>query len=174
VRKIQSVVNAMFTEAETGYDKMGRPMELSEPRGTQVYYTRDGIGRITGLSYLLSGQTTQTTLVSNVTYLPFGPVASITYGTGSSARTLTRNYDQDYVIASVKDPGTDGLDLNYSRDAIGNLTRIANSVGTAGNTYAYDALNRLTSVKDLGNNNRGQSGLARVPKTGSQDTSFSC
>jgi RHS repeat-associated protein len=149
-RKSQYIFAAMYTIADTAYDLMGRPLELSEPRGTVVNYTRDGLGRINGISYQLNGQSGTTTLISNVTYYPFGPVASITYGTGSNARTLTRSYDQDYVISSIADVATDGLNLGYSRDAIGNLTQI--TAGTAGNTYAYDALNRLTSVKDLINN----------------------
>ena len=151
-RKVQSLAAAMYNITDSGYDKMGRPMELTEPRGTAVYYTRDGLGRITGISYQLSGQGTQTTLVSNVGYLPFGPVSSITYGTGASARTLNRTYDQDYVIGSVKDTGSGGLDLNYSRDLLGNLTQINNTGATSGNKYLYDGLYRLTGVKDLANN----------------------
>lgn len=45
------------------------------------------------MTYKLVGQTLYTTAVSNVTYYPYGPVATIAYGNG---RVLTRTYDQDY------------------------------------------------------------------------------
>jgi len=102
------------------------------------------------VTYHLSGGC-ETTVVSNVTYYPFGPVATITYGNG---RTLTRTYDQDYVIGSVIDTTsgkTDGLSLTFGRDVMGNLTQV-NSSSTVGNLLTYDPLDRLTNVNDLNNN----------------------
>ncbi len=68
----------------------------------------------------------------------------ITYGNG---RVLNRTYDQDYVVSSVLDAGSGGLDLAFGRDVIGNLTRV--QTGATGNTFEYDGLNRLTHVNDL-------------------------
>ena len=39
-----------------------------------------------------------TTVVSNATYYPFGPLNVLTWGNG---RTLTKTYDQDYAIDTV-------------------------------------------------------------------------
>lgn len=39
--KVQGVANAMFTFADTDLDKMGRPLQTTEPKGTIVTYTRD-------------------------------------------------------------------------------------------------------------------------------------
>lgn len=132
------------------YDKSGRVTQITVPKGTVVNYTRDAIGRITGIGYHLSGGSADTAIVSGVTYYPFGPAATITYGNG---RTLARSYDLDYVIGSVIDttPGkTDGLNLTFGRDAIGNLTQVTTPAG--GNNLTYDPLGRLTNVNDLSNN----------------------
>ena len=121
--------------------------EVLPHTGTIIAYTRDTLGRITQVTYRLSGQNTDTTLVSNVTYYPFGPIASITYANG---RTLNRTYDQGYVVSAISDSGTGGLNLSFGRDVLGNLTQV--SSGSTGNVLGYDGLNRLTSVTDLSSN----------------------
>lgn len=148
VRRVQFIAGAMFTTADNSFDKMGRTLQTTEPRGTVVYYTRDGIGRINGINYQLSGQSGQTTLVSGATFYPFGPVKSIAYGSGTGARTLNRTYDTDYRPVSIKDAATDGLDLNYTTDAAGDITRIQNTANTVANNYTYDPLYRLKGVTD--------------------------
>jgi RHS repeat-associated protein len=130
------------------YDKAGRVTQIITPTSTTITYTRDAAGRITKLVYRLSGQSTDTTVVSNVTYYPFGPVKQITYANG---RTLTRSYDQDYMVSSVLDPASGGLDYTFSRDAVGNLTQLQSAAGN--NTFSYDTLDRLTGVNDTPTNN---------------------
>ena len=44
-----------------------------------------------------AGAGSATTIVSNTSYLPFGPLNVLTFGNG---RTLTKSYDQDYAIAT--------------------------------------------------------------------------
>jgi len=143
-------LNAGAYDVTYKYDKVGRVTQVIEPRGTVINYTRDAAGRITKVTYHLNGQTVDTTVVSNVTYYPFGPVASITYGNG---RTLTRSYDKDYVVSAVNDPAAGGLALTFGRDVLGNLTqtKIGATGTTIGNNFVYDALNRLTNVNDLNN-----------------------
>jgi RHS repeat-associated protein len=123
---------------------------LTEPNGTLVSYVRDSANRIKTVKYQLSGQSTASTLVSAVTYNPFGPASKITYGNG---RALTDTYDMDYVIKSVVDASTvgDGLNLTYGRDSVTNLTSVKLS-STVGNTFVYDGLNRLKQVNDLSAN----------------------
>jgi len=139
-------LNAGTYDVTYKYDKAGRLTQVIEPKGTVVNYTRDAEDRITAVTYHLNLQTSDTTVVSNVTYYPFGPVASITYGNG---RTLTRAYDQDYVVNSVLDASAGGLDLAFGRDVVGNLTQVSTSAGSVGNKLLYDGLNRLTNVNDL-------------------------
>ncbi len=128
------------------YDKAGRVLQIITPTSTTITYTRDAAGRILTLAYRLAGQTVDTPVISNVTYYPFGPVQQLTYANG---RTLTRTYDQDYVIASVLSNGPGGLDYSFGRDAVGNLTQLLSA--TASNNFSYDGLDRLTGVSDLSN-----------------------
>jgi RHS repeat-associated protein len=145
-QKIQSIAGQTATTTSYAYDMAGRLTQTTTPLGTVIKYTRDNAGRTTAVKYHLSGQTVDTTVVSNLTYYPYGPVATITYGNG---RVLTRSYDQDYVVSGVNDPSAGGLALSFGRDVIGNLTQAQS--GATGNNFVYDGLNRLKTVNDLNN-----------------------
>ncbi len=145
VKKQQIIHGASFITSY-GYTRGNRLAHVTLPGGTAIAYTRDAAGRVVKVTSMLKGGAAQT-VVSAVTYAPFGPVTSITYGDG---RTLTRSFDADYVVSGIQDPAAGGLDLGFGRDAIGNLTRITS--GSAGNQLVYDALNRLTHVNDLNSN----------------------
>ena len=154
--KHENINGVAFTTGYT-FDLAGRLSQITTPKTTLIKYTRDKAGRITGITYRLAGQTTDTPVVSKVTYYPFGPVASITYGSGANQRTLTRSYDQDYVIQGLLDPGVaganPGLNMSLKRDAIGNPKQMSWTSGTSTsvNNYLYDSLNRLTNVNDANN-----------------------
>jgi RHS repeat-associated protein len=60
-------------------------------------------------------------------------------GTATSTLTQTRNYDSDYAVQSIGG-------LNYGVDVLGNITQITDAAG--GNTFQYDALDRLAKVKN--------------------------
>jgi RHS repeat-associated protein len=88
-------------------------------------------------------------LVSNVTYLPFGPLNILTFGNG---RSLTKAYDQNYRIASVADSvGSNPLSQVFTLNAVGDLTGLTERTGastTVSRTYTYDGLDRLTAQKN--------------------------
>ncbi|HEY2344939.1 MAG TPA: RHS repeat-associated core domain-containing protein [Xanthomonadaceae bacterium] len=140
-RKV-NVINGTAFQTNYAYDLAHHLTQVTTPKSTIITYARDAIGRVIGVTYKLSGGTTKT-VVSNVTYYPYGPVASITYGDG---RVLNRSYDQDYVVSSISDTGTGGLNLGFGRDLVGNLTSLTS--GSSANTLAYDGLDRLTRVAD--------------------------
>jgi len=144
-RKGQTIGTSSF-QTMYAYDLANHVTQITTPTLTKIKYTRDGVGRVTQVTYRLSGQTTDTPVVNAVTYYPFGPVASITYNDG---RVLNRTYDQDYVISGVTDTSTDGLNLAFGRDVLGNITQVTS--GTIGNKFGYDGLNRLTNVNHLSN-----------------------
>ncbi|MFC3651861.1 RHS repeat domain-containing protein, partial [Dyella humi] len=56
------------------YTTAGRLSSVVYASGTLVSYTRDGNGRIQSVSVTLPGGSAST-VVSNVTYQPFGPVS---------------------------------------------------------------------------------------------------
>lgn len=130
------------------YDKAHNLTQLTTPAGTLITYTRDGVGRIVKVTAQRSGQAART-VVSNVTYNPFGPAAGIVFGNG---RTLTRSYDRNDFVTAIGDGMADGLNLSFGHNAIGQFTRISSGTsGNTGNKLIYDALGRLTHVNDLGN-----------------------
>jgi RHS repeat-associated protein len=84
-------------------------------------------------------------LATSITHMPFGPVASLTYGNGI---TDARTYDLDYRMTSVKDVATSNVQyLSYGYDADNNVHTITDNVTTANNqTLTYDAIDRLKTA----------------------------
>jgi RHS repeat-associated protein len=84
-----------------------------------------------------------TTLASDISYAPFGPVTSMTYGNG---HTLSQGVDSAYRFTDHTVSGALQL-INSLYDANGNLSQVDNSLTTISNVYNYDALNRLDTAK---------------------------
>ncbi|MFC4762436.1 RHS repeat-associated core domain-containing protein [Dyella koreensis] len=120
------------------------------PGGTSIQYNRDAAGRISSVTALPPGTTGAGAgnVVTNISYLPFGPIASYTLGNG---QTITRSYDANYALTDVTSPA---LNLHFARDAMGNPTALGNAPGAnpAIETYSYDPLYRLTGLKDASGN----------------------
>ncbi|HJU40161.1 MAG TPA: RHS repeat-associated core domain-containing protein, partial [Tahibacter sp.] len=132
------------------YTIADRLATLTYPSGGIATYTRDVLGRVTGLTWKADAGATPITVVSNATYLPFGPLNVLTYGNG---RTLTKSYDADYAIDKVVSSAVDGLVLDFTTDVMGNIVAASDTVGAATPTrkYIYDKLYRLTRVDDGSN-----------------------
>jgi RHS repeat-associated protein len=151
------------------YDERGNITFNSRTLAGQLYstgYTYESAGRLSGITYASSGwvlaysrdtagqittvTTTQpghgaTNLATSVTHMPFGPVASLTWGNGV---TDVRTFDLDYRMTSITDHGTANIQyLSYGYDADNNPTTITDIV-TGGNTQTltYDLIDRLKSA----------------------------
>jgi RHS repeat-associated protein len=142
------------------YDRRG--LLLSEVRSGEnssdaasYQYDRSG-NRITvngGITYNydyagrpLSVQNLSMPLVSSATYLPFGPLAALVFGNGT---TKSMTYDARYrPLTNVLTSGAATLSNHtYTYDAAGNITSIADQLESSYNrTFGYDDLNRLTSA----------------------------
>ena len=95
-----------------GYDATtGDLVSITYPSGRVLTYTRNGMGRITGIQ--LDGSP----LAANIQTLPFGPTTSATLGSVS----LSRSYDQRYQVNRIQ---AGAFDLQYTRDAAGRVTGI--------------------------------------------------
>ncbi len=130
------------------YDPAGHLLQMTYPSGLVVTYTRDGLGRISGVTAQPSGQA-QTTVVSSSTYMPFGPLAGLSYGNGV---TLTQGWDQDYHLTSITAASGSNViqNLTYQDDADGNIQTITDNLNAARNqSFTYDDLNRLWSASGL-------------------------
>ena len=135
------------TTDTTGYSISagGRLSGIVYPSGTLVSYTRDGDGRITGVNATPPKGATST-VVSSVTYQPFGPVSGYKLG---NSQTIVRTYDANYRLTDLTSPA---FNLHVLRDVMGDITAIGNASGAnpATENYNYDPLYRLTAVIDSG------------------------
>jgi RHS repeat-associated protein len=135
-------------------------VNFSSNHPTKVSYAYNTNGRINSVQVSPTDPTSMTTpvfgqqtppppigpatVVSNVVWLPFGPISSYTLGNG---QTIQRTYDANYRLTDLTGPG---LTLHVSRDVMGDIQGLGNAPGAnpATETYGYDPLYRLNSVVD--------------------------
>ena len=122
------------------YDNVGRIKTLTYPSGNVVTYTYDAAGQVNQVDLQQGAQ--NTTLASGISYAPFGPVTSMTYGNG---HTLSQGVDSAYRFTDHTVSGALQL-INSLYDANGNLNQVDNNLTTVSNVYSYDALNRLDTA----------------------------
>lgn len=172
IQKASTVEGHTFTVAYQ-YDLGDNLAAITYPDGMQVTYSRDGADRVSGLSATLNGVTQ--TLVSGISYEPFGPITGLTYGNGL---TETRTYDQDYRLTGIAVAGI--ASWSYTQNPDGDITSIADGLISANSqTFGYDNLNRLTSAQGAygaqsyvydSDGNRTQETLGGVSTTLTYDT----
>ncbi len=136
--------SAMLLTSYT-YDAASRVISITYPSHWSVAYTRDAVGRITAAAATAPGGGSPQSLVSAVTYQPFGPIKALTYGNGI---TEARTFDPDYRLTHLTAAGSSPLqNLTYGYDAAGNILTISDGIAS-GNSQGlgYDTLNRLTSA----------------------------
>jgi RHS repeat-associated protein len=130
------------SSTEYVYNTAGRVTRVIYPSGRIVNYDYDASGNISSIRTQSNSNATETLVMSNVNYLPFGPAESFTYGNGL---THSQTYDLNYRLTSIQVGGI--LHRDYVYDAVSNITGITNNVSnTESQTLNYDALNRLTSA----------------------------
>ena len=120
------------------YDAAGRVGTVTYPSGAVVAYGYDVAGKVNQVDVeTVEGATT---LVSDISYQPFGPVSSYLLG---NSLVQTQGHDLAYRLTGQLVPGV--VDVEYlSYDANGNLKTRADA-HTGMSTFNYDALNRLTT-----------------------------
>lgn len=124
-----------------GYDAANRLNRIDYPTGFSVVYLRDSTGQVNQVQIRRDTEETAT-LVSDITYLPFGPLKSLTWNNGT---TLRRTYDLDYQLTAQS---VAGWSTTFTYDAIGNITKVKD--GSLGElSYSYDALDRLTEEANV-------------------------
>ncbi|MGH6793857.1 MAG: RHS repeat domain-containing protein [Methylocella sp.] len=104
---------------------------ITYPSGNQVAYAYDAAGRVSGVT--ANGQT----LVSGVTYMPFGMASGWTAGNGASYQ---RTIDQDGRITGLTLPASDNIALTY--DAASHITGMTET-GFPAASFTYNGVDRL-------------------------------
>ncbi|TAL40201.1 MAG: hypothetical protein EPN97_00550 [Alphaproteobacteria bacterium] len=137
------------------YDLADRVTGITYPDKRSVRYTRDAVGRISAVTMQNQGNTTRT-IVSNVTYEPFGPISGMVFGNGVAAR-LT--HDLNYRLTGISAQGSAQVQsLTMAYDSVGDITSITD-FATGGNvkgpdrgtfshsqSFTYDANRRLLTA----------------------------
>ncbi|KAF1026635.1 MAG: putative deoxyribonuclease RhsC [Acinetobacter bereziniae] len=132
-------INGVTYSTYWSYDALGNLIgESRENDNNKVIYEYDGLNRVSAVKFK-TGASTQT-IVSNVTYEPYGGVKNWTYGNGLSRQI---SYDQDYRLTGILASGIQSLSHSYNANNW--ITQINNGLDSNKTTsYAYDALGRLS------------------------------
>lgn len=121
------------------YDAANQLIGIGYPGGISVTYPRNSAGQVTGVNLAMGAQPASS-IASDLSYLPFGPLQGLTWGNGIR---LERQYDQDYRLVAQS---LGSWQSTYSFDANGNMRNLSHSL--FGNLdYHYDALDRLSEEK---------------------------
>lgn len=148
VRKVQNTNGKTFTLRYI-YDAGGRLQKIIYPDLAEASYLYDAQGRPKQID-VKTASGTIVPLLRDATYHPFGPVAQWTYGSTASARAMMRGLNQNYQPGYVQVSASDGIDIGYQFDEVGNLKKLraANQSDPPKRVYDYDHLNRLTEARD--------------------------
>lgn len=140
----KKTTSSVVYTVDYAYDLDGNVTQMTYPLGRIVTYSRDSLGRISGVTTKNDAGSATVTLASSVTYKPFGWLASFTYGNGL---VLTKTFTQDYRIDSlqVQDGSTVVVDRSHAFGDDINLTGITDNIASArSESYTYSATNRLS------------------------------
>jgi RHS repeat-associated protein len=128
------------------YDPVGNILTETYPSGRIVTYTRDALGRISGISTKQNAGASAVTVVSSPSYRPFGPLAGFTFGNGVVSSMA---YDQDYQLTGINaaNGATTIQNLTNGFDPSSNITSITDNLTSArSQTVTYDNLNRIKTA----------------------------
>ena len=133
---------------ENTYNANGGLVSTTYPSGRVVSYQHNQLGQISGVTTQAAANKQSLSVVSQASYLPFGPVSHMTYGNNTET-VITR--DKDYRISSIRLTDSDTVeplyDVNYDYDAVSNITHISDQLNQSqSQNFAYDDLYRLTSA----------------------------
>ena len=113
---------------------------ITYPNGREILYSYNAQGQIVNVHSLFEGKTVE--VANDITYLPHGPIKSITYGNG---KLLTKNYDTSFSMTNQAVSGVFDYGITYDNTA--NIQNIVDNLAPQeSKTYNYDNKNRLTSV----------------------------
>jgi YD repeat-containing protein len=109
-QEVKTTSSVVYTVAYT-YDAAGNITQVTYSSGRTVSYSRDSLGHVSGVTTKATSTSSPVTLASSVTFKPFGPLASLTYGNGLA---LTKTFTTDYLLNTlvVQDTSTSTVILN--------------------------------------------------------------
>lgn len=131
-------INGVTYSTYWSYDALGNMIgESRENDNNKVIYEYDGLNRVSAVKFKTDASTQ--TIISNITYEPYGGVKNWTYGNGLSRQI---SYDQDYRLTGILASGIQNLSHSYNANNW--ITQINNGLDSNKTTsFTYDALGRL-------------------------------
>lgn len=134
-----AVIDGSSYALSWAYDSYQRPSSLTYPGGNQVAYQYNTANQLTAVTVTINGQ--QLNLLSNISTLPYGPIAGWEYGNGLNR---SYSYDLNYRLTGISTPGVQQLAYSYAN---GQISAISNQLNSAqSQSFSYDNLSRLTTV----------------------------
>jgi RHS repeat-associated protein len=135
--KQQQTGSVTLTTRWTYTASTGQLASIVYPSGATILYGYDAAGRVNGIGYQPPGGAA-VALIGQITYQPFGPVASWIEGNGAG---YSRTFDQDGRVTTINLPGGGSIALTYDADS--RITGF-NETGLSNKAFSYDGLDRLT------------------------------
>ncbi|MBW2340188.1 MAG: RHS repeat protein, partial [Deltaproteobacteria bacterium] len=140
VEKTSTILGQSYS-LDTTYSPGSKVTSVTYPTGRTLDYTRDSMGRMQGLS--TTYDTSTVTLVSNMTYNPFGNPKGLSTGSGGE---INNQFGQGGHI-EVANPG-EQMERVYTYDNNRNLIDVHSpNIPWYNQDFTYDTLNRLTSAE---------------------------
>ena len=137
----ESTIDGISYTFSRTYSPAGRALSATYPSGRTITYTRDTFGKIEGVSTAFEG--TSRPLLSNISYLPFGPAFSFALGGTEECNTV---FDKLYRV-KVVNPGAKS-ECDYVYDPSGSIISVVfPSDPKKDQAYSYDSLNRLVGAE---------------------------
>lgn len=140
------VIGTQAYTARYVYNALGQLSAQQLPSGAWLGYDYTDQSRLTGLYLQNSAEATaidRQPLITDLEYLPFGPVTHLTYGNGIEQ---TNHYDLDYRLTEQRSAVWDSgyyYDLNSNLDQLIDTLANTTSAGDNSGLFDYDALDRL-------------------------------
>tara|TARA_R110001592_G_scaffold408_2_gene2283 strand:+ start:1126 stop:5742 length:4617 start_codon:yes stop_codon:yes gene_type:complete len=140
VRTLNTQPDNQSYTTEYTYNLDGQVSKITYPSNRSVDYTYNLAGSVTQVSTTQSSVTQ--ILASNISYVPFGSMKSLTYG---NSKTLTQSYNLDYQLMSKQVTGI--IDKTYAYDVVSNINKITDNLDANSlQDFTYDSVERLTSA----------------------------
>ncbi len=140
VIKETRIIDGKTFITEYQYDSNSQLIGIILPSGSVLTYVLDSFARISSMSLTKDGLSQ--TIASNISYLPFGPLDSLTYG---NSLAMTQSFDLSYRMIDKTVTGIN--QLSYSYDSNNNILAITDSLDSSKNqSLTYDKLSQLLTA----------------------------
>jgi RHS repeat-associated protein len=140
VGRTSYVANPQAQRATWSYDAASRVMGIQFANTTRTSYSYDNASRLLRVANLTSSNTT----LSSFTYA-LDAVGNRLHVVESTGNRVTWTYDKTYQLKNEQRSGSNGYNITYTYDPVGN--RLTEINGGARTTSTYDAVNELTRTR---------------------------